>query len=270
MRRLMRKMSKNKKNNPKILIYDIETAPNLGYIWGKYQQDVIDYHSEWYIMCFCAKWLDNNKVIKVKLTDFPNRFKKDKQDDYDVVKKLWELFDEADVIIAHNGQAFDTKKATARFLYHNMSPPSPYKQIDTKLIAKRYFNFNSNRLDDIGRFLKVGRKISHEGFPLWLKCMNGDKAAWNKMIRYNVQDVLLLERIYYKFRPYITNHPNYGVYQQNEHSCPNCGSEHLQRRGFQVTKVNRYQRWQCQECGAWSQSSRLEKEDNLQKPKLKN
>ncbi len=260
-------IKKQKNNKPKILIFDIETAPNLGYVWGKYDQNVIDYKSEWYIMCFAAKWFGTNKQIKVKLTDFPNRFNKDKQDDYDVVKKLWELFDEADIIVAHNGQAFDTKKATARFLYHNMSPPSPYKQIDTKLVAKKYFNFNSNKLDDLGRYLKLGRKIEHEGFPLWLKCMEGNKIAWKKMMIYNTQDVLLLEKIYIKFLPYITNHPNYGIYINKEHVCPNCGSEHLQRRGYQYTKTNKYQRWQCQECGSWSQSIRSEK---VVKPNLKN
>lgn len=256
-----------KDKSPKILLYDIETSPNLGYVWQKYQQDVIDYKSEWYILSFCAKWLGTNKVIKCKLNDF-KLFKKDKENDYEVVKRLWSLFDEADIIVAHNGQAYDTKKTTARFVYHKLSPPSPYKQIDTKLVAKKYFNFNSNKLDDLGRYLKLGRKMEHEGFPLWLKCMAGDKKAWERMIRYNSQDVTLLEKIYKRFLPYITNHPNYGIYLQKSFVCPNCGSHHLNSRGFSVTKTNTYRRWQCQSCGSWSQSIKCEK-DKV-RPLLKN
>ena len=45
----------NKEKTPKILLIDIETAPNLGYIWGKYEQNVIDYKTEWYLLSFCAK-----------------------------------------------------------------------------------------------------------------------------------------------------------------------------------------------------------------------
>ena len=89
--------------------------------------------------------------------------------------------------------------------------------------------------------------------------MQGNKSAWNKMIQYNKQDVILLEAVYEKFKPYITNHPNLGLYQQKDFACPNCGSIHLQRRGFNRTKTNTYQRYQCQSCGAWSQSTKSEK-----------
>lgn len=253
---------------PKILLFDIETAPNLGYVWGKYDQNVIDYKNEWYMLCYAAKWLDKKKIMTSKLTDFPSRFKKNKEDDLGVVKELWKLLDEADIVIAHNGVAFDVKKTYARFIYHGLPPPSPFKQIDTIKEARKYFKFNSNRLDDLGAYLGVGRKLEHEGFPLWLKCMQGKKYAWNKMIKYNKQDVLLLERVYEKFKPYITNHPNLGLYKQQDFSCPNCGSKHLQKRGFNRTKVNMYQRYQCQKCGAWSQNTKCEK--NIVKPKVKN
>lgn len=256
----------NKEKTPKILLIDIETAPNLGYIWGKYEQNVIDYKNEWYLLSFCAKWLGEKKMFAYKLNDF-NLFKKDKQNDLELVKKLWNLLDEADIIIGHNSDEFDIKKSNARFLFHGLNPPEPYKTIDTKKIAKKYFNFNSNKLDDLGRYLGIGRKMEHEGFSLWLKCMNGDKCAWDRMIKYNKQDVVLLEKLYKRFLPYITNHPNYGLYQQKEFACPNCGSYHLHKRGYAMTKTNIYNRWQCQECGSWSQSVKCEKKI---KPKIKN
>jgi len=252
---------------PRILLFDIETAPNLGYIWGKYEQNVIDYKHEWYILCFCAKWLDGGKIITSKLIDFKSRFSKDNQDDYGVMRVLWELLNEADIVITHNGDQFDIKKANARFLFHGLPAPSSYKTIDTKKIAKRYFNFNSNKLDDLGRYLGLGRKVEHEGFPLWLKCMRGERKAWKTMVKYNKQDIILLEKIYKKFLPFITNHPNLGLYQGKRYACPNCGSEYVHKRGYTFTKTQIYQKWQCQECYAWSQSR---KSEQIIKPELKN
>ena len=97
--------------------------------------------------------------------------------------------------------------------------------------------------------------------------MNGDRKGWNKMLKYNKQDVILLEKIYKRFLAWITNHPNYGVYQQKEHVCPNCGSTHLIKHGLRYTKTNVYQRWQCMNCYAYSQSI---KKENVVKPTLKN
>ena len=133
------------KNKAKILLFDIETAPNLGYVWGKWEQDVIEFDRQWYMLCFCAKWLGDKKVMTHALPDF-SLYKKDPENDKELVKKLWELFNEADIIIAHNGDEFDIKKSNARFIYHGFTPNPHYKTIDTKKIAKKYFSFNENNL----------------------------------------------------------------------------------------------------------------------------
>ena len=33
--------------------------------------------------------------------------------------------------------------------------------------------------------------------------------------------------------------------------CSNCGSDALQKRGFHRTKVSKFQRFQCTDCGSW-------------------
>lgn len=235
------------------LIYDIETSPSLGYVWGKWQQDVIQFKEEWYILCFAYKWLDEKKTHIVALPDF-KLYKKDPTNDREVVQKLHDLFSEADVVIAHNGNSFDQKKSQARMLYHGMNPPQPYQQLDTKLIARRHFNFTSNKLDDLGEVLKVGKKLQTGGFSTWLGCMAGDKKAWDKMKKYNKQDVVLLEKVYLKMRPWTANHPAVNVIDNLPEACPKCGKGPLQARGYATTKTNRYRRSQCQSCGGWSQS----------------
>lgn len=238
----------------KILLYDIETAPNLAYVWGKYEQDAIDFEEEWKILCFAYKWL-GEKVKSVALPDFKC------EDDKMVVKELWKLFDEADILIAHNGNRFDQKKVTARFIYHKLQPPSPYKSVDTLQAIKRVASFNSHKLDDLGKLLGEGKKIKTD-FSLWLGCMNNDKKSWDKMIRYNKQDVKLLERIYLRILPYIKSHPNLGIYK-DEVVCPRCGSKEIHYRGYYENQTTKYRRFICKKCGGWSRTTK-----NLQEVKL--
>lgn len=233
----------------KILLYDIEVTPSLGYVWQKWQTDVIKFHNEWELLSFAYKWLGEKRTIAVGTNKFTEE---------QLILRLWELFDEADVVIAHNGDAFDQRMVNKKFLEYGLTPPSPYKSIDTLKIAKRYFRLLSNKLDDLGELLKVGRKVKHEGFELWLKCMRGEKAAWAKMLQYNKQDVVLLERVYLRLRPWITNHPNVGDLSQLDGVCPKCESPNLTKRGFQPTRTGLKQRYVC-ECGGWCSESSIKK-----------
>ena len=235
---------------PKILFFDIETSPNLAWVWGKYEQDVIDFNREWYILSFCAKWAGGTTIVR-GLPDY-KIYAKNSQDDGEIVAELWELFNEADVIVGHNGDNFDIKKTNARFVEHGFKPPKPYKTIDTLKIARKYFKFNSNSLSDLGKKLGVGEKLKTGGFDLWLKCMNKDPQAWKKLKRYNKQDVLLLEKIYLKFRPWMTNHPNLAILSRKVDACPVCASGRLRRRGYGANRTGVYQRYVCLDCGAWS------------------
>lgn len=225
----------------KTLLFDIETSANLGWTWGRYEQTVIEFQSEWELLSFSAKWF-GGKIYTYGRDDFPN--------EKDLVKKLYEFIDEADIVIGHNGDKFDIKKANAKFLEFGFSPPSPYKSIDTLKVARRYFALTSNKLGDLGAKLGLGDKVHTGGFSLWQGCMKGDPKSWSLMKKYNRQDVILLEKIYLRFRPWITNHP---VISQG-FNCPNCASTELHRRGFAFTRKHKYQRWQCQSCSAWTQT----------------
>ena len=236
----------NRSKKAKILLFDIETSPNLAYVWGRYEQNVLDYEKEWEIICFAWKWLGEKKIYDISM--------RGKRDDRTVVQKLWKLFDQADIVIAHNGDKFDQKKARARFLYHGMTPPSSHQSIDTVKVSRRYFNFNSNKLDELGRHLGLGRKVHTGGFQLWLGCMQNDSKAWKKMIKYNRKDVSLLEKVYLKLRPWMDIHPNRAVIEERPDACPKCGGKRLQSRGIQKTRTQAYRQFQCQSCGGWCRS----------------
>lgn len=224
-------------NNARLLFLDIETTPNAAYVWGKYQQDVIRFIKESEILCYAAKWLD---ATELQVGDWRDGKR-------NMVKSIWLLLDEADIVVAHNGLRFDVPKVNVAFLKHGLPPPSPYKVVDTKKAAKQYFFFNSNKLDDIGGYLNEGRKLGHEGFDLWLKCMKNDPEAWVKMLDYNRQDVLLLERIYLKLRPWIANHPNVNEVTGGQ-ACPKCGHGKSLSRGLLYYASGTKQRRRCNKC----------------------
>lgn len=244
------------KSTVKIAAYDIETSPIIGYTWGLWEQNVVDTKEEWRILAFSYKWIGDAKTHVYALCDFP-LYKKDPKNDYAIVEKLWQLFNEADIILGHNSDEFDNKKVFARFIKHGFKPPTPYKTIDTKKIAKRYFKFDSNKLDNLGKYLDLGSKLKTGGFDLWLGCMAGNRKDWALMKKYNKQDVVLLEKVYLKMLPYITNHPNLNLLNGTTHNCPNCGSPKTIKRGFAMTRVSKCQRLQCNDCGAWCQGNKI-------------
>jgi len=237
-----------KTNKARVLLYDIETAPNLVHTWGIYEQTALEVVRPWYLLCFAYKWLDETTTHVISLPDFEKDYKKNPENDYQLVKVLHDLFNEADIVIAHNGDAFDQKKVSARFLVHGFDPPTHYRQIDTLKEARRNFRFDSNRLNDLGVTLGLGEKVDTGGYTLWKEVMAGDEAAWRKMRKYNKQDVVLLEKVYLTLRPWISNHPNVSFLSGTLDGCPKCGARHLQKRGIRHNKTTSYQEYQCQSC----------------------
>lgn len=251
----------------RILILDIENAPSLGYFWGVWKQNIghnqVKNYS--YMMSFAAKWLGEDSVIYEETRT---------EDDSKIVNRMLELLDEADIIIAHNGDKFDIPKINAYAIKNNLKPPSPYKTIDTLKIAKSHFRFERNTLQYVADVLGCSPKITHQkypGFELWSACMKGDPEAWNEMKAYNIQDVYTLEEVYLKLRPWYKNHPNVAVYDESDkYHCPKCNSTSVQRRGFTTTNVSKYQKYSCNDCGGWSRTRYSEYPKEVRKELLTN
>lgn len=230
----------------KVLIFDIETSPNEGLAWGKYEQTILKVTKHWEMLSVAYKWLGDKGVQSFARPDYKDKTEKS------LVKDLWDLFDKADVILAHNGDNFDIKKSKTKFLKYGLKPPTPYKTLDTKKIAKSQFGFISNSLNDLGDFLGLGKKHETGGIQLWIDCMAGDKKAWKKMVKYNEQDVLLLEKVYTTMRAWHTTHPNLPILEDRI-GCPVCKSVRVSRQGVRIAVKRKYTRFQCQECGHWFQ-----------------
>lgn len=236
--------------SPLVVLLDIESSPALGWTWQRYETDVLKCERDWQLLSFAWKELGRQPVRCVARPDF-----KDKTDRALTVA-AWKVLDEADVVIAHNGDRFDLRKLRAKFLEHGLAPPRPFKSIDTLKIARSQFAFSSNRLNDLAATLKVGEKLRTGGIDLWFDCLAGDAKAWARMRRYNAQDVALLERVYERLKAWAPSHPNLALYEDRP-GCPVCSSLAVQRRGWNVNRAAKTPRFQCNQCGHWWSSASL-------------
>lgn len=238
----------DKSKFPKILIFDIETSPMSAYIWGRWKQNVsLDQTiSEWFMLSWSAKWLNNPNVMSDVLT--PEEVLK--ENDSRITHSMWQLFNEADIVIAHNGQKFDTPRLNSRFILNGLIPPTPYRQIDTLVVAKKEFGFSSNKLDALAGYFEIEHK-SDTDFNLWKRCLEGEQEALDYMEAYNIKDVEILEKVYLKLRPWIKNHPNISLYLENEdETCPHCGSMNVADTGtYSYTNVSKFSNVRCLDCG---------------------
>lgn len=238
-------------SGPRILFYDIETSLQLAAIFDLKYNDFIapeNLITERYVISICWQWSGESKVHSVSVLDDPKRFKADPSDDSYVLRKFHEVLSQADVIVAHNGDAFDYRYLKTRMLKHGLSALPPVTSIDTYKVAKTQFKFNSNRLDYIGKFLGLGgKKSTPKG--LWLDVLKGERKAIQTMVDYNKRDVTLLKDVFMKLRAYIPNHINRELV--GDSGCPRCGSSKVQSRGFHKAISRVYRRFQCQACSGW-------------------
>ena len=243
---------------PRIVTLDIETAPILAYVWGLFKQFVgLDQIvRDWSILSVTWKWLGDPKTHYVDTWE--NGRAKDIHDDSKLLRALWEVLDEADIVVTQNGIQFDIKKINARFIQAGMTPPSPFRQVDTKVEAVKIARFTSNKLAWLAKVLNGSQKDKHSDFPgfeLWAECLKRNPKAWAAMKKYNPIDVVETEAAYLKMRPWIVGHPNVGAFlASTEVTCPKCGSEDVQQRGFARTQTGLYKRMRCGCCGGWSRS----------------
>ncbi len=232
---------------PRILVLDIETRPAIAYIWQLFDVTVAlnQLVTPGGTLCFSAKWLDERKM----------HFFSEWGDGHDeMVKAAHRLISEADGIVTYNGDRFDLPKLQGEFLMADLPPPPPVTSIDVYKTIKK-MGLQSGKLAFVGPLLTDEGKLKHEGMDLWTKVMAGDEAAQRKMQRYCSQDVRLLERVYKRVLPYISNHPHLGKTPSD--ACGACGSRNTQSRGVRRTRAFQIQRIQCQDCGAWQDGRKL-------------
>lgn len=238
----------------KILAIDIETRPSLAYVWKLWDENVslAQLVESGEMISFAAKWIGVDGI------EFRSVYHDGKKK---MVNRVWKLLNEADAVLHFNGKKFDVPHIQREFLEAGLNPPAPFKQIDLLSTCRTQFRFPSNKLEYVVKQLGLGTKVKHDGFELWLRCMNKDKDAWELMKQYNINDTELLEELYEILRPWIKVHPSHAALT-GEHVCPRCGKDDLILRGFTILTTGKYQRYECKNCGGWSRGTkRIETSD---------
>lgn len=234
---------------PKILLFDIECAPMEVYVWELKQDGWIPPSSiiqDWCVLSWSAKWLYSGQAQSAVLTPDEAIARNDKR----ILLPMWELLNEAQVVVTHNGNRFDLKKLNTRFLLHGFPPPHSYQSVDTLAVAKKHFAFSSNSLDYINRQLGLPTKLG-TNFDLWKRCVRGEQEALDYMVEYNREDVFIMEETYLTLRPWISNHPNLALLSNMDGAaCPVCQSTKLRVESVYSTHLSQYQEYRCQSCGA--------------------
>lgn len=241
------------KQGPIINTLDIETAPIEAAAWGLWKVNVglNQIRQDWSILSVAWKTLGKKKVHYEDVSK-----QEDVRDDRALLDVIWKVLDESDIIIGQNVDRFDKKKITARFIQAGMPPPSPYKTVDTLLMAKQVAAFTSNKLEWLAAILTDTPKDGHKKFPgmeLWNECLAGNPAAWRAMKSYNEKDIPSCEGVYLKLRPYYAGHPNVAMYYDDEATrCPKCGSIHVHDVGRVHTQSGSYVSYRCDDCTGYS------------------
>jgi uncharacterized protein len=226
----------------RILAIDVETKFITAAVWSLWEPHIAinQIFDAGGMICYAARYVGEKTMHFRRLGD------------KDFLTHLHKLIEDADSLLTFNGKRFDAKKINTAFLLAGMKPPAPCRHIDLYQTVKQNFSLPSNKLQYISGVLGIGQKTDHEGFPLWIKCADGDEKAWKKMMTYNKRDVVLLENLYDKLKGWVKQHPSHSI-EQEAAVCTNCGGKKLQARGWALTAAGRYQRYQCQSagCGKW-------------------
>lgn len=230
------------KSDLQIYTFDIELFPNLAWVFGAYDTNVIRFEREFELASFAYQKLGQKKVHVRGRDDYKD------PTDKSLATDLWALFDKADILIGHNVDRFDVKKSNSRFLAHGLDVPSHFRTVDTLKVIKKHFGENKNGLDHFCQKHGIGSKTEEKYYDLWYPCLQGDKKAWKKLKKYNQEDVRINAEMYELILPWIDNHPNLATMLRSD-CCPNCGSTNYGSNGTRWAQGTQYRRLHCKDCG---------------------
>lgn len=242
-------------NKPKILLLDFETLANLKEVMrvlpglGDWPGKTIK-SSHNSIICFGYKWYGEKKTKIINAWDY-KAWGKDVNDDKDLCRDVAEIIKQADCIVTHNGVKFDWKVIQTRLYINNLPLLPKIIHIDTKKLASRFLFLNDNRLNTVARYSNI-QKMENGGWDLWCKVMERDPKAMKLMSAYCKKDVDVLEAVFKRLLPFVSNMPNYNLFRRDAvECCSNCGGFNIIKQGQKVMKTRIVQKLKCTDCGSW-------------------
>lgn len=228
----------------RMLFFDIETRQLTLEGFDLFNQNfsLDQIVEDWTILSFSAKWHDSDEVMYYDVSEMTED---------DLLEKIYQLFEEAHFIVAHNGKRFDMKKVRARMITRGFLPHSPVRVIDTYQIVRKEFGFTSNKLEYLTNLLcKRNKKSKHNRFPgflLWREFVRGNPEAIKEMREYNIVDVTSLQEMYEIIAPWSSTLPNFAVYTDEVTE----EDEWEETEQFVYTNLGKYQQYRNKKTGQY-------------------
>lgn len=240
------------KKKARIFIIDIETSCGISATFGRRKIFLSQDHvirEEGKILCFSYREVGCSETYLVGMT----QEEAIADDDSRIVAEIWELFEKADAIVAHNAQKFDFPAIKSRVLANAMPPLPIVKVIDTLVMARKNFKLPSNSLDSIAAYLGIKRKKDAGGIRTWILYSEGDLAAMEHMHTYCKADVDVLHDVYMKLRSFghIGSDFNAAHYvdEHTEMACNVCAASVYKTGRNIYTSVSKFEEVRCSSCG---------------------
>ena len=208
---------------PRVMIYDIETSRVTAKVWGTGKTYVThkQLRSETTIISISWKWFGEDKIHALKW---------DKNHcDKEMIEKFLIEYNSADMLVGQNNDRFDNKLIHARAAKHKLYVNVHMKSFDLIKQTRRLFKLQSYSMDYVTKFLGVTHKQSHEGIHMWDMIEDGtyeEQAEYlQKMVDYNVGDIVATEAMYIRLRKYMGHKVHFGILEGKERfSSPTDGS----------------------------------------------
>lgn len=218
-------------NKPKILFWDLESSLMHGMFFRIWKENIpfqrIDKHTH----LISTSWAFNNQPVQNSVINYEDV---KTGNDFDVVVKMVEAVNSADLMVTFNGKRFDTKLLNTRALYWGLPPVKPVKHIDLFEQAKRVFKFPSNSMQNIASYLGLEGKVQTGGTQLWERCANWSnedncRKALVEMVTYGDQDIEVTRDVYNHFQGWMKGIPNIATIEKSKSGvdcikCSHCAS----------------------------------------------
>ena len=232
----------------KILILDVEAAPATAWVWQARTEYVpmsqlLETNR---IICWAAKWLDGP-------TMFSSEWDHGRES---MLRAVWRLLDEADIVITYNGDNYDIPFLNWEFKQMGINRYRPFKSIDLIKTVRKHFRPMYKKLDFLAQSILGERKIDNGGIQLWKDLLiDGLEPAKKLMREYNKTDVTITEDLYLDLLEWIDNHPPV-KFSEDEVLCRACGSDDLIHVGWKTALLLRYPMYKCTKCNSFSRTTK--------------
>ena len=227
--------------NDKVLVYDIETSRVEVTAWwtGKQYINHKQLRTEPKIISISWKWIGEDEVHS--LTWDKNHC------DKKMLSKFLKEYNKASMVIGQNNNSFDNKWINTRAAKHSLFVDRFVKSFDIYRMAKRYFRLPSYSMEYMAKYFGLTPKKSHEGIIMWEMIEYGTKEEkkeyLQKMVEYNVGDIVTTEELYLTLRTYFGSVTNKAVRNgKSRWCCPVSSSSNVKLLKTVITEAGTIQR----------------------------